>query len=328
MVTGIGLMSGGLDSTLAARVLQDQDIRVIGISFVTPFFGSGRAERAAEILRIELKVMDITQVHLEMLQSPKYGYGKAMNPCIDCHTLMFREAGKVMESEGADFLFSGEVLGERPMSQNRQSLTVVAKGSGYEDLILRPLSAKLLPETLPEREGKVDRERLLNISGRSRKPQVELANHYGITEYPQPAGGCVLTDTGYSRKLKELMDRSPALAGRDAWLLRVGRHFRLDTGDKVIVGRDQNDNEKILSMKDETDVVLEVMDYPSPIALIPYGTTSDAPEDSIAKAAAICVRYSDAHRGEEITVVYHRSGMTNTVSAKAASDKELDRIRI
>ena len=157
---------------------------------------------------------------------------------------------------------------------------------------------------------------------------MELAAYYGITDYPQPAGGCLLTDTGYSRKLKELMDRSPALAGRDAWMLRVGRHFRLDTGDKVIVGRDQNDNEKILSMKDETDVVLDVMDYPSPIALIPYGTTSDAPEDSIAKAAAICIRYSDAPQDEEVAVTYHRGDMTSTVSVKAALDKELDRIRI
>lgn len=325
MVTGIGLISGGLDSTLAARVLQDQGIRVIGVTFVTPFFGSARAEQAAEMLRMELRVMDITQVHLEMIQSPKHGYGKALNPCIDCHALMFREAGKVMEAEGADFLFSGEVLGERPMSQNRQSLAVVAEESGYPDLILRPLSAKLLPETLPEREGKVDRERLLNISGRSRKPQVELAAHYGITDYPQPAGGCLLTDTGYTRKLKELMTRSPAIAGRDAWLLRVGRHFRLDTGDKVIVGRDQNENAEILSMLDESDVVLDVRDYPGPIALIPHGASS---EESIAKAAAVCIRYSDAPRNEEVAVVYKRGGKTNTVSVKAASEEELDRIRI
>jgi tRNA-specific 2-thiouridylase len=325
MVTGIGLMSGGLDSILAARVLQDQGIRVIGVTFVTPFFGSERAEQAAEMLQMELRVMDITQVHLEMLQSPKHGYGKALNPCIDCHALMFREAGKLMEAEGADFLFSGEVLGERPMSQNRQSLMVVARESGYEDLIIRPLSAKLLPETLPEREGKVDRERLLDISGRSRKPQVELAAHYGITNYPQPAGGCLLTDTGYTRKLKELMARSPAVSGRDAWLLRAGRHFRLDTGDKVIVGRDQNDNAQILSMKDKSDVVLDVRDYPSPIALIPHGASS---EKSIAKAAAVCVRYSDAPRNEEVAVVYNRGGTRNIVSVKAASDEELDRVRI
>ena len=198
MVTGVGLISGGLDSVLATRVLQDQDIRIIGVSFVTPFFGSEKAEKAAAMLDIDLKVIDITKIHLEVVKYPKYGYGKGMNPCIDCHALMFHEAGKVMEEEGADFLFSGEVLGERPMSQNRQSLMIVARRSGCEKLIIRPLSAKLLPETLPEREGKVNREKLLDIEGRSRKRQMELVDHYGITEYAQPAGGCLLTVPGYA----------------------------------------------------------------------------------------------------------------------------------
>ena len=324
MVTGVGLISGGLDSVLAARVLRDQDIQVIGISFVTPFFGSEKAERAMAMLGIELRVMDITQLHLEIIRSPKYGYGKGMNPCIDCHALMFRESGKVMEEEGADFLFSGEVLGERPMSQNRQSLEIVARESGYGDLILRPLSAKLLPETLPEREGKVDREKLLDIAGRSRKRQIELAAHYGIKEYAQPAGGCRLTEPGYARKLRELMKHSPTLGIRDVQLLRIGRHFRLDTGDKVIVGRDQDENEKLLSMKNESDVVLDVKDYPSPIAIIPHG----ASEEAIAKAASICARYSDAPRDEEVTATYHRRGKIYDLTTEACPDKELDGIRI
>jgi len=324
MVTGIGLISGGLDSILAARVLQDQGIRVIGISFVTPFFGAEKAERAAAMLKMELRVMDITQAHLEMLQSPKYGYGKEMNPCIDCHALMFHEAGKVMESEGADFLFSGEVLGERPMSQNRQSLMNVARDSGYKDYIIRPLSALFLPETLPEREGKVDRKKLLNIEGRSRRRQMELASYYGITEYPQPASGCLLTEPGYARRLKELMQHTPILESRDVQLLGAGRHFRLDTGDKVIVGRDQNDNEKLLSMKDKTDVVLDVRDYPSPIAIIPHG----ASKESVAKAAAICVRYSDAPRDKEVAVIYNRGEEKLTLSVKALPNEELDKIRI
>ncbi len=324
MVTGIGLISGGLDSVLAARVLQDQDIRVIGVTFVAPFFGSQKAERAAEILRMELRVMDIARIHLEVVRSPKHGYGKEMNPCIDCHTLMFREAGKVMEEEGADFLFSGEVLGERPMSQNRRSLKLVARESGYEDLILRPLSAKLLPETLPEREGKVDRERLLDISGRSRKRQMELAEYYGITEYAQPAGGCLLTSKGYVRKLRELMGYSHEYEIRDVELLRVGRHFRLDTGEKVIVGRDQGENEKLLSMKDDADVVLDVRDYPSPIALIPHGASQEA----IAKAASINVRYSDAPRNEKVAAIYKRGEKTHTILVEASVDEELDRIRV
>ncbi len=324
MVTGIGLISGGLDSILAARVLQDQGIIVIGISFVTPFFSSERAQRAAAMLDMELRVMDITQTYLEMLQSPKYGYGKGLNPCIDCHALMFREAGKVMEQEGADFLFSGEVLGERPMSQNRQSLVNVARESGYQDFILRPLSARLLPGTLPEREGKVDREKLLDIEGRSRKRQMELVDYYGITEYPQPAGGCLLTMDGYARRLKELMKRNHTLEIRDVQLLRIGRHFLLGTGDKVIVGRDQSDNEKLLSIKNETDVVLDVKDHPSPIAVIPHG----ASETTIVKAASICVRYSDAPRNEKVKVICHRAGKVHTISAEASLDEELDRIRI
>ena len=324
MVTGIGLISGGLDSVLAARVLQDQGIRVIGVSFVTPFFGSGRAEQAAEVLNIELKVIDITQLHLEMVQSPKHGYGKGMNPCIDCHALMFREAGKVMEAEGADFIFSGEVLGERPMSQNRQSLRIVARESGYEDLILRPLSAKLLPETLPEHEGKADREKLLDIAGRSRKRQMELAASYGITEYVQPAGGCLLTVPGYARRLKELMEHNSILEIRDVQLLGIGRHFRFDTGEKVIVGRNQDENKKLLSMKDETDVVLDVRDYPSPIAIVPHGASKEV----IAKAASICVRYSDAPRDGEVAVIYRHSGRAYILSTEPSLDEELDRIRI
>ena len=325
MVTGIGLISGGLDSILAIKVLQDQDIRVIGISFVTPFFGSEKAERAAEVLGFELRPMDITQIHLEMLQSPKHGYGKGMNPCIDCHALMFREAGKVMEAEGADFLFSGEVLGERPMSQNRQSLMVVAKESGYADYILRPLSAKLLPETLPEREGKVDRDRLLSISGRSRKPQMELVARYGIKEYEQPAGGCLLTKDGYARRLRDLSEHSGILNPRHVRLLGVGRHFRLSTGEKVIVGRDQSENERILAMKTEADIVLDVKNYPSPISVIPNGTES---AEAIAKAASICVRYSDAPAGEGAVVTYSQGGETYTIEAAAIGEEELISIRI
>ena len=323
-ITGIGLISGGLDSVLAARVLQDQNIRAIGISFVTPFFGSAKAERAAEIIQMELRAVDITEIHLEMLQAPKHGYGKGMNPCIDCHTLMFREAGKIMEAEGADFLFSGEVLGERPMSQNRQSLMTVAKESGYNDFIVRPLSAKLLPETPPELEGKIDRERLLSFSGRSRKPQMELAERYGITEYEQPAGGCLLTKDGYVRRLRELSERSDGLNVRDVQLLRIGRHFRLDAGEKVIVGRDQGENEKLLTMKDETDAVLDVRDHPGPITIIPHG----ASEEAMTRAASISVRYSDAPAGEEAVVVCHHNGRTHDLSVKAFPDSELDRIRL
>jgi tRNA-specific 2-thiouridylase len=324
MVKGIGLISGGLDSTLAVKVLQDQNIEIIGISFVTPFFNSKKAEKSTEFLGIELRILNITDIHLKMVQSPKYGYGKGMNPCIDCHALMFHEAGKVMESEGADFLFSGEVLGERPMSQNFQSLMKVAKESGYEDVIIRPLSAKLLPKTLPEREGKVDRERLLDISGRSRKPQIELAEYYGMTGYAQPAGGCLLTDAGYSKRLKELMDNNPSFDLRDIELLIIGRQFRLSTGEKVIVGRDKNNNEKLMLLKSDDDVIIDITDYPSPITMIPHGGSQEA----IEMAASICISHSDAPKNEKIQVVYYYGGDAQTLWVSAVSRDELDEIRI
>lgn len=324
MVKGVGLLSGGLDSILAIRVLQDQGIHIIGVSFVTPFFGSKKAKSAANILNIDLRIINISKIHIEMLRSPKHGYGKEMNPCIDCHALMFHEAGKLMEAEKADFLFSGEVLGERPMSQNFQSLMKVANESGYKESIIRPLSAKLLPETLLEHEGKVDREMLLDISGRSRKRQVELAKHYGITEYAQPAGGCLLTDPAYSRRLRELMDKKPNFDIRDAELLAIGRHFRLDTGEKIIVGRNQSDNEILMSLKTDDDVIIDIAEYPSPIIMIPDGGS----EEVIKKAASICVLYSDSPKEDNIKVSYDYKGKSNILLTKSFIKDDLEKIRI
>lgn len=324
MVKGIGLLSGGLDSILAIKVIQEQGIYVIAVSFVTPFFDSKNAEKAGKMIGVELRILDISDVHLEIVRSPKYGYGKGMNPCVDCHALMFREAGKLMEKENADFLFSGEVLGERPMSQNFKSLMRVSEESGYKDFIIRPLSAKLLPETLPEKLGKVDRNRLLSISGRSRKPQMELAKKYGITEYAQPAGGCLLTDPIYSRRLKEMMEKQPDFDKRDAELLSIGRHFRLDSGEKIIVGRDQSDNERLLATKNDQDVVLDVPDYPSPIAIIPNGGS----KETIEVAGSIIALYSDAPKENKIKVIYYHKGKSDVMLVKPFPKEELEKIRI
>jgi len=324
MAKGVGLISGGLDSILAVKVLQDQNIDIIGVSFVTPFFSSDKAENANKYLNIDLRILDITDIHIEMIQSPRHGYGKGMNPCIDCHALMFNMAGKLMETEKADFLFSGEVLGERPMSQNFRSLMMVSDESGYGDFIIRPLSAKLLPETRPEQEGKVDRERLLAISGRSRKPQIELAEYYGIKEYAQPAGGCLLTDKGYSKRLKDLITNNPDFDRRDIDLLTIGRQFRLKTGEKVIVGRDQKDNEKLISMKRDNDVIIDLVDYPSPIVMIPNGGSQEA----IALSTSICVTHSDAPSNENVNAIYSLGGDEYYIRVKAISRAELDSIRI
>jgi tRNA-specific 2-thiouridylase len=302
MTKAMGLLSGGLDSILAARLILEQGIEVVGISFVTPFFSSEGAQRAAAALDIPLKILDITEPHLAMLRQPKHGYGNNMNPCIDCHALMLKEAGRVMEERGGDFLFTGEVLGQRPMSQNKGALRTVERESGYEGLILRPLSAQLLPETIPEQEGKVDREKLLGIKGRSRKEQLALAQRYHITEYLSPAGGCLLTDPIFSRRLRDLFLHQDLFQIRDLELLKVGRHLRLAPTLKAVVGRHAQDNERILQLVIPEDDFLKVEGYPGPLCIIPYGGTVE----DIERTASICVRYSDAPAEEVVSVIWKR----------------------
>jgi tRNA-specific 2-thiouridylase len=313
MTTAMGLISGGLDSILAARIILEQGIEVLGISFITPFFDAQGARHAAQALGIPLQVLDITETHLAMLRHPKHGYGSTMNPCIDCHCLMLRQAGRVMEASGGDFLFTGEVLGQRPMSQNKAALRVVERESGYEGLILRPLSARLLFETIPEQEEKVDRERLLAISGRSRKQQLELAGRYHITQYLTPAGGCLLTDPVFSRRLADLFRHQAHVQVRDIELLKIGRHLRFSSAIKVIVGRHVRDNERLLGLEEAGDDLLRVKEHPGPLCLIPYG---GAVED-ISRAASICVRYSDAPKREIVSVLWSRNGEEKQISVQS-----------
>jgi tRNA-specific 2-thiouridylase len=313
MHQAIGLISGGLDSIVAAALMLEQGIGVIGISFTTPFFSSQGAERVATALGIPLQVRDITEPHLEMVRHPRHGYGGNMNPCIDCHILMLREAGQVMEAEGGDFLFTGEVLGQRPMSQNKNSLRIVERESGYEGLILRPLSAQLLPETIPEKEGKVDRGRLLDIQGRSRKRQMALAGRYHIQEYLSPAGGCLLTDPVFSRRLRDLFHHRDPVQVRDIELLKVGRHLRLRDALKVIVGRHAQDNEHIAYLVAPDDDLLNVEAYPGPLCLIPHGGTWD----DVQRAASLCVRYSDAPHDVQVTVRWRKDDMEQRITSRS-----------
>jgi tRNA U34 2-thiouridine synthase MnmA/TrmU len=290
MTRALGLISGGLDSLLAARLLQEQGIEVAGISFESPFFSSEKAKKGCEYLGIRLIVADITEELLDILKSPKHGFGKNMNPCIDCHALMIKKAGKVMEDEGFDFIFTGEVLGERPMSQNRESLQTVGRESGYGEFLLRPLSAKKLRATKPELDAKVDRERLLDISGRSRKRQISMAKDYGIKEYPSPAGGCRLTDPGLARRLKDLFDNEDNVAALDARLLGVGRHIRIRKNLKFIVGRNEKDNDIIEQLREESDPMVIIRGYPGPNLIARKNPTNE----EITGAAGICAYYSDA----------------------------------
>ena len=296
----LGLCSGGLDSTLAGLVLREQGIDVEWITFETPFFTAAKARKASENTGIRLTVKPIYPVYIKMLKSPPAGYGKQMNPCMDCHALMFKLAGELMNEGNFNFLFSGEVLGQRPMSQTKSSLQYVEKHSGFKGYILRPLSAKKLPETIPEKKGLVDRERLLDFAGRGRKPQIALAKQFGLTDYPAPAGGCLLTDVGYSKRLKDLFDHQDECTEEELHLLKYGRHFRLNPDAKLIVGRTQKDNERILKYHNpQTDTVIDVKDHPSPIGLVPRG----GPKDVIYLASSICVGYSKASNLTPIDVV-------------------------
>jgi tRNA-specific 2-thiouridylase len=323
-VKSIALFSGGLDSILAAKLMLELGIEVECVTFETPFFGAQKATTAAKIIGLPLTVINITDAYLPMLNAPRYGYGKNMNPCIDCHTLMLKTAGARMEATGADFVFTGEVLGQRPMSQTKQSLHLVAKNSGYGDVILRPLSAQLLPETKPEREGKVDRSGLLAIQGRGRKIQMDLARNYGIMDYPPPAGGCLLTDPNYSRRLRDLFDHQPDYGLRDIELLKFGRHFRIEKKCKVIVGRNQSDNEAIHHLIAENDAVIHMADVAGPTTLVPGGD-----QQTLSIAAALCVLYSGEPPEQIHQVVCSRYGNGNfTFTAMAISRQEAQRMRL
>jgi tRNA-uridine 2-sulfurtransferase len=288
-VRALGLCSGGLDSILAALVLRRQGIGVEWVTFETPFFSAQKASQAAQITGIPLFIKNITTSYLKMLKNPPCGYGQNMNPCLDCHALMFRHAGKIMQDKGFDFLFSGEVVGQRPMSQTKSSLRYVEKNSGFDGLILRPLCAKSLPETIPQRKGLVKKEVLLNISGRSRKPQIALAKKFGIADYPAPGGGCLLTDKIFSIRLKDLFNHKEAFSEKELHLLKHGRHFRLNESIKIIVGRTQKDNDSILKYYNPaTDTVIKVKNFPGPITLIPHTDN----RKTIVTAASICAGYS------------------------------------
>ena len=301
----LGLCSGGLDSILSAMILRRQGIAVAWVAFETPFFSSEKSRNAAKAYGIPLTVRNITEIYLEMLRKPPCGYGQNMNPCMDCHALMFRLAGDMMVQEGFDFLFSGEVLGQRPMSQTRPSLRYVEKHSGYAGRILRPLSAKLLEETIAEQTGLVDRDQLLAISGRSRKPQIQLAKEFGVVDYPAPAGGCLLTDPCYSKRLRDLFDHQTECSESELHLLKYGRHYRLQNQDKVIVGRSQSDNEAIVKYRNsDNDTLIRLQSQPGPVVLVP----GPARPETLMLAASLCIGYSKLSDNTPAQVLLEHSG--------------------
>lgn len=266
------LLSGGLDSILAAKILLEMGVQVKALTFKGYFFDSKLGERAAKELGIKIEVIDISKEHLKIVKNPRYGYGKNMNPCIDCHILMLRVAKKIMRKEKFDFVATGEVLGERPMSQNKKAMNLIEKASGLSGYLLRPLSAKLLRPTEVEKRGLIKRDRLLDIQGRSRKKQIYLAKKLGVRWYPSPAGGCLLTDPEFSKRLRELLERHPKAKKDDIELLKIGRHFWFESDHKnivkIIVGRNLNEDLKLKQHRKKKDILVELENFPGPATLI------------------------------------------------------------
>lgn len=275
-IKAVGLLSGGLDSTLAARLMLEQEIEVFAINFISPFCTCTpkRAGCAAvvtavrELGCIPLKQVALRNEYLKMLRNPKHGYGSGMNPCIDCRIIKIQKAGEYMRKIDAVFLFTGEVLGQRPLSQHKHALNIIDHESGLKGYILRPLSAAQLGPTIPEINGLVDRTKLLGIVGRSRKKQISLAAEKGIKDYPCPAGGCLLTDKHFADKMRDYFAFTKQPSVRDIPILKIGRHFRLSNGDKVIVGRNEYECKKLKRLCRKSDHLLVPFDFTGPTAIL------------------------------------------------------------
>ncbi|MDD3386628.1 MAG: tRNA 4-thiouridine(8) synthase ThiI [Candidatus Pacebacteria bacterium] len=259
------LMSGGLDSILAFKIMEENNVKAVPICFKSFFFNSEQAEETAKLLGVKLRIVDISKEHLKIVKNPKNGRGKGFNPCIDCHLLMIKTALKIMKKEKFDFIVTGEVLGQRPMSQNFSALQKIDKASGLLGLIVRPLSGKLLPVTIPEKKGMINK--LYSISGRSRGEQIKLAKKFKIKKYPNPAGGCILTDIKYSMNLKKLLELKSNFSDNDTYLLKKGRIF-WGKDVLIVVARNESECNDIIKLRKRNDVVLEPNNFSGPTVLV------------------------------------------------------------
>ncbi len=329
----IALYSGGLDSTLAVLAVLRQGIEVKAITFLN-HFGCDISDKsscskdpfaASAKFGFEVKLCHLSEKFIEIVKNPKFGHGRNMNPCMDCRILMLQEAKEFMQMTGADFILTGEVLGQRPMSQRRDALDIIDRETGLRGRVLRPLSAKLLKPTLAEEQGLVDREQLYGFGGRTRKPQMALAREFGLTDYPSPAGGCLLTEPNYSFRLRELLHCDPSPGLHDYHLLRLGRHFRIGPLCKAIVGRDQSENAMILSLAGEKSISLHVPDYGSPVTLI---TGTAVTEEDLATAAALCARYSDARALDTVAVAVSDGGKDYLIQVRPADAAMIDSLLV
>ncbi len=347
MVRALGLISGGLDSTLACLVMKELGVEVIGIHFSTGFCLtdvrravrrkrdehkdlSNPALKAGAFVDIPVHIIDISEEYFqEVLLKPKHGFGAYMNPCVDCRIFMFRKAKELLKEFQAQFIFTGEVLDQRPMSQHLRALQLIEKEAGLEGLVLRPLSAKRLPETIPEKKGWVRRDKLLSIQGRSRKIQMELAKKFQLVDYPQPAGGCcTLVEPEFAHRLKDyLMHRKVySLDMKDILLLKVGRHFRLNKNVKLIVGREEAENNFLELYFKETHTTLKVLDVPGPVALLDGDACDD---ETLMLASRIVARYADADKDHPVRVLLKvPQNKERVMKALPLADEELEPYRI
>jgi tRNA U34 2-thiouridine synthase MnmA/TrmU len=332
MAKAVALYSGGLDSTLAILVILRQGIEVKAITFLN-HFGCDISDKsscaqnpfpAAKKFGFEVKLSHLSEKFIEIVKNPKYGHGKNMNPCIDCRILMLKEARKFMGIIGADFIITGEVLGQRPMSQRKNLFPMIDKDAMVQGYVLRPLSAKLLDITIPEQKGIVNREALYDFRGRSRKPQMALAQELGLSEYPSPAGGCLLTDPNYSLRLKELLTYKKDPDFRDINLLRIGRHFRFSPECKIIVGRNHDENLKIRALANKEDYLLRVEGCGSPLTLV----TGRVTDKALSIAASLCARYSDAKHLPVVNVTVTTENVKYHLQAPPANSEILEIYRI
>ena len=327
----VALLSGGLDSQLAVRMMQEQGFEVSAVAIKTPFcdFDCGRGcgfeiRERADDLNVNLKTVYLGDEYIEMLKHPKYGIGSGFNPCIDCRSMMFEAAKKHMKEIGAEFIISGEVLGQRPMSQHGPALRTIEKESGLLGKIVRPLSAGLLPETDPERNGLIKRENLGMIKGRTRRAQLDMAKKYGIENPPNAGGGCLLTDPTFGLRAKDLFEHIETPTINDIDLLKIGRHFRLDEETKLVVGRNKDENEMIKAIALPNDVLLEARDHMGPVSIL-RGKTADK---HIEFASGVTLRYSDSPRGENGHVNIHKNSITEDRTIAPLEEESYIKFRI
>jgi tRNA-specific 2-thiouridylase len=336
-IRALALLSGGLDSSLAIRIMQQQGVEVVALHFKNIFHcGSSEpgkpsfAERSAQALGVELKVLNNTPMIMAAVRNPKHGYGKNLNPCLDCREYMFALARKMLPELGARFLVSGEVLGQRPMSQRADAMRLIDREAGVEGLLLRPLSARVMAETLPEKELWVKRDEMLSIRGRSRRVQYDLAKRLGVTVFSAPAGGCLLTDPGFAARMQDLLDQVPDFVENDVELLKCGRHFRFSAQSRVVVGRDIADNQRLEALARPGDVLVEVSAGGSPTALL----RGARDEDVLRRAAALTARYSRSRELPSVecdviaVVEGPQRGEARKLAVAPASDEDIDRLAV